>query len=51
MRHHWFCRGVVITVVVVGYRELAGLVMTIEVTYILMACSKYPPPPEVVIKG
>lgn len=54
MDHHRFCRGVIISGMVVNRGEKSGPrrgVYYERNTYILMACSRYPPPPEVVIKG
>jgi len=46
------CGRVIISVVIVVRGEQIGFVMfTNNGTYILMACSKYPPPPEAVIVG
>ena len=54
MGRHWLCGRVVISVVVVvaDRSERIGLVIFAnDGTYTFIACSKYPPPPEVVIMG
>jgi len=52
MDSHRFCRRVIISVVVVDRgKQIRSIMFTMGETYTLMACSKYPPPPEVVIKG
>jgi hypothetical protein len=49
MDYHWLCSGVIISAVVAGQSKPSRDIM--DRAYILMACNKYPPPPEVVIKG
>jgi hypothetical protein len=52
MGRHWLCGRVIISVVVADRSEQIGLVIfTNDGTYTFIACSKYPPPPEVVIMG
>ena len=53
MDYHRFCRRVIISGVIVDRGETNRVrdVHYERNTYILMACSKYPPPPEVVITG
>jgi hypothetical protein len=52
MGRHWLCGRVIISLVVVDRSEEIEFVMfTNDGTYIFIACSKYPPPPEVVIMG
>jgi hypothetical protein len=48
---HWFCGRVIISVVVNRDKQIGFVTFTNDETYTFMACSKYPPPPEVVIVG
>ena len=52
MDRHRLCGRVIISVVIMDRGEQIGFVMfTNNGAYIFMACSRYPPPPEVVIMG